>query len=124
MDANWSPSGLTTITGTLTRSIEDAAQEGVAGYTYTSARLEIDHEYLRNVLLHGGASLQRADFLQGGGAQTSYSVAAGVTWLMNRRMRISATEAFTDLRSTQGQPASLGGSYFRAVTLLTLGLGL
>ncbi len=124
MDANWSPSGLTTITGTLTRSIEDAAQEGVAGYTYTSARLEIDHEYLRNVLLHGGASVQRADFLQGGGAQTSYSLAAGVTWLMNCRMRISATEAFIDLRSTQGQPASLGGSYVRAVTLLTLGLGL
>lgn len=35
----WSPSGMTTITGKLIRSIEDAAQEGVAGYTYTGARL-------------------------------------------------------------------------------------
>jgi hypothetical protein len=38
MDANWSPSGLTTVTATLTRSIEDAAQEGVAGFTYTKRR--------------------------------------------------------------------------------------
>lgn len=76
------------------------------------------------MLLHGAAGLQRADFLQGGGAQTSYTLAAGVTWLMNRRMRLSATEAFTDLRSAQGQTASLGGSYVRSVTLLTLGLGL
>ena len=30
----WSPSGMTTLTATLTRSIEDAAQESIAGYTY------------------------------------------------------------------------------------------
>jgi hypothetical protein len=75
----WSPSGLTTVTGTLSRTIEDAAQEGVAGYTNTAARLVVDHEYLRNVLLNGFASLQHAAFLQGGGTQTLYSLGGGVT---------------------------------------------
>lgn len=78
-DVTWSPSGLTTVTGTLSRTIEDAAQEGVAGYTSTTARLVVDHEYLRNVLLNGFASVQHAAFLQGGGTQTLYSLGGGVT---------------------------------------------
>ena len=49
---------MTTVTATLTRSIEDAAQEGIVGYTYTRARLVLDHEYLRNVLLQASASVQ------------------------------------------------------------------
>ena len=64
---------MTTVTATLTRSMEDAAQETVAGYTYTSARLVVDHEYLRNVLLQASVGVQRADFLQGGGHQTGFS---------------------------------------------------
>ena len=35
----WNPSGMTTLTATLTRSMEDAAQEGVSGFTYTAAKL-------------------------------------------------------------------------------------
>ena len=31
------------------RDTEDAAQEGVSGLVYSSARLTIDHEYLRDV---------------------------------------------------------------------------
>lgn len=123
-DVTWSPSGLTTVTGTLSRTIEDAAQEDVAGYTNTTARLVIDHEYLRNVLLNGFGSVQHAAFLQGGGSQTLYSLGGGITWLMNRRMRLSGTETFFDMRTVQGTSGSIGGSYVRSLTLLTLGLGL
>ncbi|HET8995945.1 MAG TPA: outer membrane beta-barrel protein, partial [Acetobacteraceae bacterium] len=69
----WNPSGLTTVTATLTRSMEDAAQEGAAGYTYTAATLRIDHEYRRDVLLHASGQAQRADFLPNGGSQTGYA---------------------------------------------------
>jgi len=82
----WNPSGLTTVTGSLTRSIEDAAQEGIAGYTYTSAQLTLDHELQRDLLLRLSAGMQHADFLQGGGAATGLSVGGGATWLMNRHM--------------------------------------
>jgi hypothetical protein len=115
------PSGLTTITGRLTRSIEDAAQEGVSGYTYTGAKLMLDHEYLRNVLFHAHLGIQRADYLQGGGTETSYGLGASVTWLMNRHVRLSASYSFTNQTSTEAAQ-TLGGSHFtRNVYLLTLG---
>ena len=120
----WSPSGLTTVTGTVTRSIEDAAQEGIAGYTYTRAKLTLDHELQRDLLLQLSASMQQADFLQGGGTVNGVSVGAGATWLMNRHMRLSATYDFTDLRGNPSPTLLTTGSYTRGIALLTLRLGL
>lgn len=119
----WSPSGLTTVTGTLTRSIEDAAQEGIAGYTYTSARLVVDHEYRRDLLLQVSASAQRADFLQGGGHTGGFSLGGGVTWLINRHLRLSAAYDFTDQHGNSG-PGLTTGNYTRSIGLLTLRAGM
>jgi hypothetical protein len=123
-EASWSPSGLTTISASITRSIEDAAQEGVAGYTYTAARLSVNHEYLRNLLLNASAGAQRADFLQGSGMQTGYRAGVGVTWLMNRSMRLSATYDISGITGTHGASTLATGDFARQVTLLTLRLGL
>jgi hypothetical protein len=116
----WNPSGLTTVAAMLTRSIEDAAQEDVAGYTYTSARLTLDHEYRRDVLLRLSAGVQRADFLQGGGQADGFTVGAGVTWLLNRHLRLSADYGFTDQRSTSNPTLPTAGSFTRSIGLLTL----
>jgi hypothetical protein len=91
----WMPTGMTTVTADLSRSMEDAAQEGVAGYTYTTAKVAVDHEWQRNLLLHASATAQHADFLTGGTEQTSYSLDAGVTWLVSRYVQLSATYDFT-----------------------------
>jgi hypothetical protein len=115
---------MTTVTARLTRSIEDAAQEGITGYTYTSARLIVDHEYLRNVLLQASASVQRADFLQGGGQANGFSLGGGVTWLVNRHVRVSATYDFTDQHSTNSPTLPTSGNYTRSIALLTLRLGM
>ena len=63
----WTPSGLTTLTGTLARRIQDASDETIAGYTETSAQLRVDHEYLRNVLLRANTGVSWDQFNQGGG---------------------------------------------------------
>ncbi len=125
----WTPTGLTTITATLSQSIEDAAQEGTAGFTYTSAKLRLDHEYLRDLLLHAGAGVQRAVFTQGGGTQggstqNGITLAAGATWLIDRNLRLSADYAFTSQQGTPNpssnpQSASNGG-YDRNIVLITL----
>ncbi len=120
----WSPSGLTTVTATVTREIEDAAQEGNAGYTFTGARVVLDHEYLRNVLLQVSAGAQRASFLQGGGQASDYSVGGGVTWLVNRHMRLSATYDFTDQRGSRSPTVPTTGNYTRSIGLLTLRFGM
>jgi hypothetical protein len=116
----WNPSGMTTVTGSLTRSIEDAAQEGIAGYTYTSARLKLDHEYRRDVLLRLSAGVQSADYLQSGGRSNGFSLGAGVSWLLNRHMRLSADYNFTDQRSTNSPTLQTTGSYTRSIGLLTV----
>jgi hypothetical protein len=116
----WAPSGLTTVSGTLTRSIEDAAQEGVVGYTYTAASLTIDHEYARDILLQATGGVQQADFLQGGGRQTALLFGLGVTWLVDRRTRLSATYSFND---QQGGGVGTAGPFSRSLGLLTLRYG-
>ncbi len=120
----WNPSGVTTLTTTLTRSIEDAAQEGIAGYTYTSGRLVLDHEARRNLLLQASAGLQYADYLQGGGHASGFSLGAGATWLVNRHMRVSATYDFTDQRGTSSPTMQTTGNYVRSVGLITLRFGM
>jgi hypothetical protein len=120
----WSPSGMTTVTAKLTRGIEDAAQEGIAGYTYTAGRLAVDHEYMRNVLLQGTVALQHANYLPGGGTTSAVSVGAGVTWLVNRHVRVVAQYEFTDQRGNNPPGTLITGNYTQSVGLLTLRLGM
>ena len=118
----WLPTGTTTIAVNLNRSIEDAAQEGVAGFTNTSARLTLDQEVRRNVLLHVSAGVQHADFLQGGTQQNGYAVGAGVTWLASRYVRMSATYDLTAQHGGHVAALPLSGSYTRNQAMLSLRL--
>jgi hypothetical protein len=120
----WAPSEVTTVTARLTRSIEDAAQDGVVGYTYTAARLVVDHELLRNVMLQGYAGVQQANFLQGGGTSNGVSLGGGVTWLVNRNVRVAATYDFTDQHGSNSPTVQTSGSFTRNIGLLTLRLGM
>lgn len=106
-EAIWTPTGLTTVTASLSRTMEDPAAEGTAGYLFTSARIVVDHELLRNVLLQGRTSYLIANYLQGGGSQNAFTVGAGVTWLLNRNLRLSLDYDFTD--QTNGNPSTFNG---------------
>ncbi|HEY0204675.1 MAG TPA: outer membrane beta-barrel protein [Acetobacteraceae bacterium] len=102
----YTPTGLTTLTGAVGRRIQDSADETTLGYTETSARFSVDHEYYRNVLLRaqGGFFL---DEYNGGGNQSLLSGGAGATWLVNRTVRLSATYDFTTRLSSGGGVVSL-----------------
>ncbi len=102
----YTPTGLTTLTGAVGRRIQDSADETTVGYTETSARFSVDHEYYRNVLLRaqGGFFL---DEYNGGGNQSLLSGGAGATWLVNRTVRLSATYDFTTRLSSGGGVVSL-----------------
>ncbi len=121
-ELTWNPTGMTTLRANLTRGIEDAAQEGVSGFTYTEGKLRIEHELWRDVLLNASAGLRHAAYLQGGD-QSGATVGGGVTWLVNRYALISATY---NLNATHGagplNSASTG--FARDIALVTLHLGL
>jgi hypothetical protein len=116
----WQPTGLTTVTFRALRSIEDAADENVAGYDYTSAQLRADHELFRNVLLSGHLVYQNASYLQSNGEQTFYTVGGGVTYLLNRLVHITATYDLTDSNGKGGY----GPAYLQNMAMLQFHLAL
>jgi hypothetical protein len=119
----WSPSGMTTISASLSRDTQDAAQEGVSGLVYSSARLTIDRECLRNLLLRASIALQRADYFQGG-HQTGTSAGIGMTWLVNRSMQLVFTYDQSDLRGSKVPTEALATGYSRGIGMVTLRLSL
>jgi len=123
-EITWLPSGQTTVRATATRGIEDAAQAGLSTYTYSSAQLRVDHEYLRDVLLNASATLRQATFNQTGGQQLGIGFNAGVTWLINRTLRLSLTSDYADVRNAHLPADTVAGDYTRTLTLLTLRVGL
>jgi hypothetical protein len=122
-DLIWNRDGMNTVTGQLSRTIEDAAQEGVSGYTYTAARLVWDHEYLRNVFTQVRVGLQLVEYMQGGGTQVQETFGLGATWLVSRWLRLAANYDHT---SQEGNTHIVGvvGSYGRDVVLMTARLAL
>ena len=127
--AIWTPTGLTTVTGTVARRIQDTADDSTAAFTQTSVLLKVDHELRRNVLLRGSGGVYFGEYERGVGNQTLYTVGAGATYLLNRSVRISATYDFLGRSSSaaatlgpNGQ--SFGSSYTDHRALLQLRLAL
>jgi hypothetical protein len=99
----WTPTGLTTVTDTLSREIESPASTDTGDFTYTVDSLVIDHELRRNILLQGRVSAQLAEYLHQSD-QTSLTFGGGFTWLISKRFRLIGD--FTSSR-TSGQPSGL-----------------
>ncbi len=97
----WTPTGLTTVTGLVSRSIEAPNAEGNSGFTFSNANIVVDHELYRNILLQGRAGFQYLQYLQGGGTQTSYSFGASANWLINRTVRLSLDYNYNQLSGSQ-----------------------
>jgi hypothetical protein len=121
----WTPTGVVTLTGTLTRAVQAPQSAGTNGFVLTSANLVGDYEFRRNILFQARGGLQYAQYLQGG-AQTNFTVGAGVSWLLNRNLRLSldydTTEQIgTSKFSTPLNPNTLvSGSYSQSLLALTL----
>ncbi len=125
----WTPTRLTTVTLLARRDIEDPTDDSIAGYTFTAARLSVDHELRRNVTLIGFGEILQADFpsasvagnglttREAGTTQTIYNAGAGANWLLNRYLRVGGQ--FSVAYRSGG-----GNSYTSTLSLLTLGLRL
>jgi hypothetical protein len=127
----YTPTGVLTLTGDLTRIFENPETGGTDGDALTQGDLVVDYELLRNVLLEGRAGVEYADYLQGG-TQTSETLGGGITWFLNRHMRLSLNDNFTNQNSPGGtvgtlnstNVTNLSGAYTQNVLMLTLHLGL
>lgn len=113
-----SPTRRWTLTGTLTRRIDDSADEGSGGFTYTGLRGQVDHELRHDILLQGFAQVQDASYLQDGRSETIVGGGAGATWLINRNWRLNGTYEYAHRSSNRSSP------YDESVYLLRVGFGL
>ena len=125
----WTPTGLTTLTGILSREIEDPASAGTSGAVFTRASLVADHELMPNVFLQARGSATYVQYLQGG-EQINYSVGGGVTWLLNRYARLGLNYDFTQQSGSNSSATPLNpstlttGAFVQNLVALTLHLGL
>lgn len=114
----WTPSGLTTVGLSLARRLEDAAELAAVSYTFSQARVSLDHELRRHILLRATLDVQQAEYQQRSGLDRSVNLGVSATWLVNRSLRVSAGWDY----GTR-QPAT-GGAVNESVTLLRLRLAL
>ncbi len=80
----------------------------------------MDHEYRRNIVLSGYGDVQHAVYLESPNYETYYGAGASVTWLLNRNVRLTASDDVTQREAS----ANFGTSFFQNVTLLQIRLGL
>lgn len=114
----YQPSGLTTVGLTVTRAVQDAAGEFAAAFTYTEARLSVDHELTRDILLHAHLRMQRAEYEQTSATETVSNAEASATWLMNRNMRLIGSYSYVSKQPTAG------GAITESIAMVRLQLGL
>jgi hypothetical protein len=120
----WTPTGLITLTGTLTRSVQAPQSAGSNGFVLTSGNLVVDYEYERNILFQGRGGIQYAQYLQGG-KQTNLTLGGGISWLLNRTMRLSLDYDYTEQTGATGVSAAnpdalTSGEYSQGLAALTL----
>ncbi|MGY6627959.1 MAG: outer membrane beta-barrel protein [Oceanicaulis sp.] len=96
----WFPTPLTTVTAYASRSVQDAAIAGAAGYFNTDVGVSIDHELRRNVILSARAGWGEDDYSGVDRTDTRRSVSAGLTYMLNRSAGVRATYSHTDQSSS------------------------
>lgn len=124
----YTPTELTTLTGTFRRAVEDPEAEGTSGYTTTGVSLRVDHELRRNVLLDATALYRSVNYFQDLGSTNAYSIGGGVTWLIDPHLSAFATYRYTrqdgssqrPVVLTLGAPASVLPSFTQNLALVGL----
>ena len=102
-DVIWNPTGLTTVTASYARTIEDATTDTVTGYTYDRLGLIVDHELFRNILIQANGRYETANYQGSNLQQTNYGGGVGTTYLINRNLQLALSHQFLEHDSTGGQ---------------------
>lgn len=98
----WNPTGLTTVKGTLVRSIEQTTLVGASGFFSTQARVSVDHELRRNIILSAFASFQQDDYQGISRDDKWYRAGVHARYLLNRYFRGTLGYEFTHRQSNIG----------------------
>lgn len=114
------PSELTTVTLAARRVIEDSTLTNNSGYFDTRANLRVDHELLRNLLLHLSGEYAHQSYIDADAKADIYRITGGGTFLSSNWLSFNLDLGYTG-RSTSGS-AVLGQGFdeFRGQIGVTL----
>jgi hypothetical protein len=106
----WNPTGLTSVTLRAERSIENAPSSIVGvtaapGYFDTTAGLRVDHELLRNLLLHAQLAYENDDFQGINRTDNDILAGGGAKYLLNQYLYLGADYTY-EHRDSSGSAAT------------------
>jgi hypothetical protein len=104
----WFPTQLTTVTFTGSRSIEESASPGSAGYTSANIGVKVDHELMRNVILTGNVSKGKDDYQGITREDDRFNAGLGATYLLNRNAGLTVAYSHMEMDSS-----GVGGQDFK-----------
>lgn len=84
----WNVTALTTITGNLSREIEETVLANSSAYFATRASIRADHELLRNLILDARIGYENDKFEGISRKDNYYEAGLGATWLINRNFSL------------------------------------
>lgn len=99
----WNPSGLTSVRGTVTRTVTETIVTGLdsaglttpaSGILGTLFDLQLEHELQRNVLLKGTATYIRQDFKNTVREDDLFNASVGAEYLLNRNLSVNLDYKF------------------------------
>ncbi len=97
---SYRPTAMTTVTGTAFSVMEEGATPGDGGYNRVTGNIAIDHEYLRNVILHLSVGAEYVDYVSQNRSWTTLRETVGATYLVNRNVQLSVGYTRTDRVAT------------------------
>lgn len=104
----WFPTQLTTVTFTGSRTIEESASPGSAGYTAANVGVKVDHELMRNVILTGNVSQGKDDYQGITREDDRFNAGVAATYLLNRHVGVTVAYSHMDMDSS-----GVGGQDFK-----------
>jgi hypothetical protein len=88
MDLTWNVTPLTTIKGHAVRRVEDTTVGGASSYVASRVGLSVDHELLRNLILHTDHSFEWNDYENNSREDFYYNGEFSLQYLVNRYLSV------------------------------------
>jgi hypothetical protein len=109
----WFPTELTTVTGSVSRTVQDAGIIGAAGYLSSEISAKVDHELLRNVILTGQITYAEDEYNGIDRDDQRLNASVSGTYLINRHYGVTTTLAYLD----QASDGALAGPSYDVMRL-------
>ncbi len=94
-DLLWNVDGLTSVRGSVARSVEETIVTEASSFLQTSVSLGVEHELLRNVLLGASINYANQNYQDFGRVDNIYGVNLTGKYLLNRYLATSVNIGYT-----------------------------